>query len=404
MEIAFFSDSYLPVRDGVAIEVHALARALRRLGHDVTVFAPRPSPGPGRHEELDGIEIVRLRSVPVPIYAQYRSAILPILQGSAREFRSRADVVHVHSPGVLGTCGLIAARRFHRPLVGTFHTDVYGARESFGAQVGLRFLFGLVRWYSLGLYYRCDVATAPTAPAREALLAQATKPFRRPIEVVPNGIELDRFRPHVEVPDWRTRCGFSPGPLLTFLGRLTVDKGLHRFLDALHALPAGLDWRAIVGGVGPEEASLRERLSREPLLRDRVRYVGPVAEEEKPALLAQSDLFVLPSTADTASIAVLEAMASGAVCVVSNIGGPSALVQDGRTGRVVSVERTQPLSQAIGELLTDPDERRRIARTALGWVQQEASIETTARRFVALYRALADDPPEHLRRVGTRPG
>ncbi len=387
MEIACFSDSYLPIRDGVAVEVHALARALQRLGHGVTVYAPEPVAGaPSRTEELDGVPVVRVRSLPVPIYREYRWAMFPFPHVAGRDFGQSVDVVHAHTPGILGTTALFAARRYRRPIVGTFHTDVYAARESFQSHRLLKLFFWVARWYSLGVYYRCDVTTVPSLPAREALLSHARKPFRQPVEVVPNGIEVDRFRPGLGVPDWRSRCGFPDGPLLTFLGRLTADKGIHRFLDALHTLPAGEPWSAVIAGGGPEEPAIRARLRSDPRLASRVRYVGPVAEEEKAALLSQTDLFVLPSIADTSSLAVLEAMASGAACVVSDVGGPSAIVQEGRTGRIVPVDDPAPLRGILTELLAEPAQRARLAAAATRWVRDEASIEATARRFVALYR------------------
>lgn len=386
MEVAFFADSYLPTRDGVAVEVHALARTLRSLGHPVTVYAPQPVAGaPSGEEEVEGVPVVRTRSLPVPIYGGYRWALFPFGATRGREFGRSTDIVHIHTPGLLGTAGFFAARRYRRPLVGTFHTDVYAARESFATHRLLPLFFWTARWYSLGLYYRCDLATAPSDPARAALLAHASKRFRRPVEVVPNGIEVERFRPAIGVPDWRGRFGFGDGPLLTYLGRLTSDKGVHRFLDALAELPRGLDWSACVAGVGPEEGAVRRRIALDPHLDGRVRYAGPVAEEEKPALLSQSDLFVLPSVSDTASVAVLEAMASGAVPVVSNVGGPSAIVEDGRTGRVVDLGLAHGLADALAELLTDEPRRRALARAGLGWVRREASIERTARRFISLY-------------------
>jgi starch synthase len=205
---------------------------------------------------------------------------------------------------------------------------------------------------------------------------------------VPNGIEVDRFRPGVATPDWRARCGLPEGPLLTFLGRLTQDKGVHRFLDAVATLSGRTDVSAIVGGVGPEEPTVRRRIVEDPRLAGRVRYVGPVAEEEKAALLSQTDLFVLPSTADTSSVALLEAMACGAACVASDVGGPSEVVQDGRTGRLVSVRSEGALARAVAELLDDSAERRRFASAGRAWVVASASIEQTARRFISLYELL----------------
>jgi 1,2-diacylglycerol 3-alpha-glucosyltransferase len=314
MEVVFYTDSYVPMRDGVAAVTEGLARSLRRLGHSVSVFAPNPAPGPRTVEtDPDGVVVTRVRSIPSPLYPQYRWPVNPFALLRERGGIGDADVLHLHSPGGVGSAGFLTSRRFHRPLVGTFHTNIREMQSSVPSRLLVPTFFRVAWWYNLGTYWRCDVATAPSAAARDALMSHARKPFRHPVEVVPNGIDVDRFRPGLRSPDWRARCGLPSDPLVTYLGRLTVDKGVHRFLDALEANLAHQDLVAVVGGTGPEESAVRERIARSPRLLERVRYVGPVAEEEKPSLLSQTDLFVLPSTSDTSSIALLEAMASGAM-------------------------------------------------------------------------------------------
>ncbi len=305
MEVAFFTDSYPPVRDGVAAVTGGLARTLSRLGHTVRVYAPNFKPGPPSEEIRNGVTIRRVRTVPVPLYGQYRWPIWPFgLLRSDRGVKD-ADVIHLHTPGLLGTMAFLASRRFRRPLVGTFHTNIREMQESVPAKFLVPTFFRVAAWYNLGTYWRCDVATAPSEAARDSLLYGAKKPFHHPVEVIPNGIDVERFRPDTPVPDWRARCGLPSAPLVTYLGRLTVDKGVHRFLDAVETAIPHTDLVAIVGGLGPEEGRVRERLAADPQLAARVRYVGPVAETEKAALLSQSDLFVLPSTSDTSSVALL---------------------------------------------------------------------------------------------------
>ena len=314
MEVALFTDSYVPMRDGVATVTEGLARSLKKLGHSVHVFAPNTVRGAGTHEEMvDGIAITRVRSVPVPLYHQYRWPLNPVALIREHRGAGAADVIHLQSPGGIGSAGFLASRRYDRPLVGTFHTNIREMQSSVPTRFLVPTFFRVAAWYSLGTYWRCDVATAPSYAARDVLLSSARKPFRYPIEVVPNGIDVDRFRPGLRVPDWRARCGLPSDPLVTYLGRLTADKGVHRFLDALEEALTHGDLVAVVGGSGPEEAAVRARIAGSPRLAGRVRYVGPVAEEEKPALLSQTDLFVLPSTSDTSSIALLEAMARKSV-------------------------------------------------------------------------------------------
>ena len=386
MEVVFYTDSYPPMRDGVAAVTSGLARTIHRLGHRVRVFAPHPIAGaPTEVATVDGVEVTRVRSLPVPLYPQYRWPLNPF--ALVRQWRGigDADVLHIHSPGGIGSAGFLASRRFDLPLVGTFHTNLAEMQESVPARLLVPTFFRVATWYNRGAYWRCDVATAPSVAARDALVHGARKPFRRPVEVVPNGIDVDRFRPGIVVPDWRARCGFSADPLVTYLGRLTVDKGVHRFLDAVEAALTRSDLVAIVGGAGPEESAVRERLRTSPRLFERVRYVGPVAEEEKPALLSQSDLFVLPSTSDTSSIALLEAMASGTMVLAPASGGAAEVVEDGITGRRVPMLDTGALAGAVADLLDRPDERRRIARQAAERVRRTSSLDTMARRFISLY-------------------
>ncbi|HTS32606.1 MAG TPA: glycosyltransferase [Thermoplasmata archaeon] len=391
MEVGFFTDSYPPMRDGVAQVTGGLARQLVRLGHRVRVFAPHTVSGRPFEEVVeDGVTVERFRSLTVPLYSQYRWPLWPLSAVRAPRGAAEMDVLHVHSPGGLGSAGFLASRRFGRPLVGTFHTNIRAMRESFPSKFLVPEFFRVAWWWNLGLYWRCDVATAPSMAARDDLVESVRKPFRRAVEVVPNGIDLDRFVPHLAAPDWRARCGLESAPLVTYLGRLTVDKGVHRFLDAVAEASTETSLVAIVGGMGPEEANVRARLRDDPRLRGIVRYIGPVAESEKPALLGQSDVFVLPSTSDTSSVALLEAMACGAAVVGPAEGGASELVEDGLTGRRVPVREPGALTRTVVELVREPAVRQQIARRGQEYVRTEASLEMMARRFISLYEHLIE--------------
>ncbi len=402
MDVLFYTDSYPPMRDGVAAVTSGLARTLVRLGHSVRVIAPNTLAGaPPPDEVIDGVEVRRLRSIPVPLYGQYRWPVFPFTSYLGSWGARDADVIHLHTPGPLGSMAFLTSRRFDRPLVGTFHTNLKEMADSVPRKFLVPFFFRVAWWYNLGTYIRCDVTTTPSVAARDALLQGARKPFRHPVEVIPNGIDAEKFRPDSRVPDWRARCGLPDSTLATYLGRLTVDKGIHRFLDAVGQTAERTDLVAIVGGTGPEEGAVRQRIATDPKLSGRVRYVGPVVEEEKAALLAQSDLFVLPSTSDTSSVALLEAMACGTMVVAPDCGGPAEIVVDGITGRCVSMREEGALTQALLELADRPDVRRAVGRRASNFVRSHASLDAMARRFIFVYSLLGSDRGSaHPRPVG----
>lgn len=398
MRIALVSDSFEPMRDGVAQVTGGLARSLVAGGHEVSVLAPAVT-GAVRHEDRDGVRIHRVRSVPVPLYGQYRWPVFPFAH--LREVGRWADVVHVHTPGLLGTTAFFAARRYRRPLLGTFHTNLREMAGSVPNKLFVPLFFRVAWWYNLGTYWRCDLTTTPSSAARTALVEHTSKPYRREIVVIPNGVDIGRFRPGATVPDWRTRCGLPSGPLVTYLGRLTSDKGVHRFLDAVQEASTTTELVALVGGTGPEETAVRERIAATPELARRVRYVGPVAEEEKVALLGQTDLFVLPSTSDTSSVALLEAMACGAAVIAPSIGGAAEVVRDGETGRVVDPRRPGELAAAVAELISDRPRRQGLAAAGRRWVADSGSLDAMARRFISLYSMLSQEKGRRGHGLGT---
>ncbi len=394
MRIALFTDSYRPTRDGVAVVVDGLARALTRRGHEVAIVCPQSTQGPAREVPDEGVRVLRVRSHPLPLYSEYRS---PFVVSLARTLRRGglggwAEVVHLHTPGMIGTAGFFVARRSGRPTVGTYHTALGAMRESVAPKWGTGAFFRVAEWWSLGLYWRCDRTTAPTGLARDEIARRARKPFRPPIEVVPNGIDASRFSPGASGPDWRARTGLGAVPLVTYLGRLTIDKGIHRFLDAVAEVAKRREIAVLVGGRGPEESAVRARLANEESLARCARFVGGVEEGEKPALLAQSDLFVLPSTSDTSSVALLEAMACGIAVIGPAEGGPAEIVRDGWNGRRVPMREEGALRTAIEELLDDPTARRRLGEHGREFVQANASIDRMAARFEEVYRSLARAP------------
>ncbi len=387
MEIALFTDSFAPTHDGVARVTADLADSLARRGHSVRVYAP----GLGRRSapaELrsSGVRVRRFRAVPVPLYGQYRWPVFPYLSLRG-EGLTGVDVVHLHSPGGIGSLGFLAARHFRTPLVGTFHTDIWAMRESLPQKWLVPLFFRCAWWFNLGLYWRCDRVTAPSRAAAQVLDAHARKPFRPPIQILPNGIDTHRFAPGRRAPEWRTREGWGDRPIVTYLARWTRDKGIHRFLDAVAAARPKTEFLAVVAGRGPEDSAVRDRIARDRHLRERTRLVGPVPEEEKASLLAASTIFVLPSVSDTGGIALLEAMASGVCAVALRQGGPAETITDGVTGRLADPADPPALARILSELLDRPEERERMARAGLDWVRRTASLEVMTDRYLAIYRA-----------------
>ena len=389
LRIAFFTDSFEPTHDGVAKVTATLASTLLRQGHTVTVYTVRSPGQPGMEVRPDGLRIRRFRSLAAPSYPQYRIALWP---WSILFSRSRFDVVHIHTPGLVGLSGWLAARRWRVPSVGTYHTNLTGLLRGAGRTGPSRAFFRAWSRFSIDLCRHCDLATAPSWVARGDLIAGASPSAQREIRVVPNGVDTERFAPGIRRPDWRERLGVGDIPIVLFLGRLTRDKGAERFLSAIERLARRRPWLALLAGEGPLRPSLERRLRLGAVGGDRVRFLGPVLEEEKPSLLAQSQVFVIPSLSDTSSVALLEAMASGVPSVVSAFGGPAEIARSASIGVIVDPRDPDDLASAIARLLEDARLARSFSSGGREWVMNHASSEAIAREYPDCYRSVRAAP------------
>jgi glycosyltransferase involved in cell wall biosynthesis len=190
-------------------------------------------------------------------------------------------------------------------------------------------------------------------------------------------------------------------PRLIAVGRLNAPKDFLTLIRAFAALPEG-SFEALIVGDGPDRGAVEDEI-RSLRLEGRVRLVGE--RSDVPALLADSDLFVLSSRSEGLPVSVLEAMAAELPVVASRVGGLAELVVDGETGILVPPGDTSALSAALGNLVDDRDLRRKLG--AAGRARAEALFDLAAfrRAHVELYEqqlalagAVAEPPVEPAER------
>jgi glycosyltransferase involved in cell wall biosynthesis len=294
---------------------------------------------------------------------------VPALVGLLR--RERPQVFHAHmSSPVACKWGLAAAALARVPAVlGTVQVGAYVPPNRF-AYLQLRALAGGVGRY--------------LAVSRE-IAAELTGDLGWPqekVEVVYNAVDAERVAVAAP-PGLREQLGGSETrPLVLTPARLNPQKGHRALLEAIAEVPDAL---FLFAGDGPERAPLvaeAERLG----VADRVRFLG--RREDVPQLLAACDVFALPSLYEGSSLAVLEAMAAGIPIVSSAIGGTDELIEDGRSGLLVSPGDVKGLASALRRVLADGGPGERLAAGARERVADGLTREQMATRVTAVYREL----------------
>lgn len=338
-------------RAGIAKAREDLARLA---GDPDALFAPGERP---RHLTMGG-------GVPLPRGSRRRQAPASVDVGNRVEAllgTGRFDLLHVHDPFLPGFSST-ALRHSFSLNVGTFHETT---ERPFATQVArplLEIFFG-----------RLDARTVSSKASAKLL----SRYFPGSYELTPSGVDP------VE-PDQQ-----GAGPLRIAFTEAEEPGALRLFLRALRKLPPEMEWSATIHAESPGEVSFR--VARE--IRDRIKVLGP-NQVSLAGLCATSDVFVAASGGPSpAPGAVQQAIAAGAVPVVSTVGRYTELVGDGKYGLLFPSGDPITLAGQLARLEADPKLRGRLRKAGL-----EAGLETwseLAGRFEELYRRLVSRRHDH---------
>ena len=197
------------------------------------------------------------------------------------------------------------------------------------------------------------------------------------VETLPNGVDVERFRP-VETADFRARHGLDVDrPLVGYTGRHGHEKRLPEIVEAA----ADLDVTLVFGGDGPARASL-ERLATEHDVD--ARFLGFLPRDDLPAFYACLDVFAFPSPVETQGIVALEAMACGTPVVAARAGALTETVDDGVTGVHFEPDDVDGFGAAIRRAL---DERDTLREACLDR-REATSVEHSVDRLAEVYASL----------------
>lgn len=348
---AWFTDTLEDV-NGVATTIRKLTGAGVAAGKRLVVATCRESVGKG------DIPIKNFRPIgefELPEYELQKLSFPPILEIFDWVQRERFTELIISTPGPVGVTALLAAKAFGLKTCGIYHTD-------FPQYVRIltddSFLETLTWNYMHWFYSQLDVLYVNSEQYRKSWVARGIPEEK--IRILPRGLDTELFRPDRRKERFFVRRGARGGrPVALYVGRVSKEKDLDVLADAWLSMggvkgPCDL---ALVGD-GPYAEELRRRLPGAV-------FTGYLTGTDLAEAFASADLFVFPSTTDTFGNVVLEAMASGLPCVVSDQGGPRELVRDGVDGLVVRGGDVEGFGAAVSRLVADPALRGRMREEAL---------------------------------------
>jgi phosphatidylinositol alpha-mannosyltransferase len=376
MKVGIVCPYSLDVPGGVQAHVMDLARALRRLGHEVDVLAPADEDSP-----VPSFVTPAGRAMGIP----YNGSVARLAFGPRSFAKVRRwirehdfDVLHLHEP-TAPSLSFLALMVADGPIVATFHTSTPRSRALSAFQLILQpFL---------------EKVTARIAVSALARRVQVEHLGGDAVEI-PNGVDVSFFA------DAEPLIGYPrSGGTVGFVGRFTEPrKGMTVLLGALRRLvPDFPDLQLLVVGRGDPD-DLREAAG--PELADRIVLLGQADDKVKAQALRSMDVYCAPNTGgESFGVILTEAMAAGTAVVASDIDAFRRVLDDGAAGTLATVHDERALAEAIRAMLVDPVHRAELAAAAQKRVAAfDWSVLTT--RVLRVYETAIAATPGRVHEAG----
>jgi len=381
MNIAIFTDTYFPDINGVTSSIYTLSEGLRKRGHKVYVFTVSEPRSVLKNLKKDP-SVFRFASIPIVFIKPHRAAS-PF---SIRLFRLvkklKIDIIHSQTEFFMAFFAVSAATSFRIPIIHTYHTMLedythYVTRGVLAKPV-------MARKYTKAF---CNIVTAVIVPTDKVEASLRRYGVKKPIYVIPTGIDLEPFKKDSLSPDkvlaLKKKLKMDPSwPIIVSIGRVAKEKSLDLLIksmpDVLKHIPEA---RLIVVGTGPAKEKLTE-LAHTLGISNNVLFLGAVPYREIGSYYHLGDVFVCCSTTETQGLTYYEAMASGVPIVARKDDCIRKTIHDRIEGRLF--DEPEQLPDIICEVLRNPYVANIYARNATATVEIY-SAETFAQRVEDAY-------------------
>ena len=357
----------LPHVCGYSLRSNYILQIQMEMGIRVAAVTSAQQPPEANIQTGDAITYYRTprqRLLPSPVREmQLMKALRSVVCDAVIEFRP--DIVHAHSPILVGQPANSVARQFGIPFV----YEVRDLWENASADRG-RFKvnslpYKVARYLETRLLRRSDAVVT----IGDTLLAELGTRTHRKIFRVRNGVDAEQFKPIDASQEWRKAWNPQGKTTLAYIGSFQPYEGLNVLLHALPQVIRDLpEVQLVIAGDGPERCQLETLVDRLQM-RQHVQFAGRVPHERVHEIYAVADLLVYPridslTTRLTTPLKPLEAMAMGKAVVASNLAALRELIVDGSTGMLFAAGNASDLAKKIATLLTDQPLRRRLGLAA----------------------------------------
>jgi len=341
LRIALFSGNYNYVRDGANQALNRLVGYLLSQGASVRVYSPTVE-NPAFQATGD---LVSVPSMAIPFRPEYRMP-LSLSRSVRRDLEAfNPNIVHIASPDRVSRKAVKWAKKQNLPVLCSVHTRF----ETYFRYYNMSFIEPVVEAWIRRLYRKCDALVAPSESFAQVLRQQR---MNYDIDIWSRGVDREIFNPGRRDMEWRRGLGISDDtPVIGFLGRLVMEKGLDVFSDTIDQLKRrNVPHQVLVIGEGPARAWFESRIPE-------AKFAGFQVGADLGRAVASMDMFFNPSVTEAFGNVTLESMACGLPVVAAKATGSQSLVEDKVSGRLITPGAINQFADALQAYCVNTDLR-----------------------------------------------
>ncbi|PIS08779.1 hypothetical protein COT75_04835 [Candidatus Beckwithbacteria bacterium CG10_big_fil_rev_8_21_14_0_10_34_10] len=388
MKIVFYTTSFFPYLCGVTTAVLNLSLGLIKKGHQITICVPKAKSPVLNKVRKTGIEIVSLPSFKTKIYKDVNIGA-PSANSFIRIKKINPDIIHFHTPDLVGMEAILTAKLLKKPLVGTFHTYFMSPEYQKIVKLshwGEDFIEKVLWKYSNSIYNRCDLIITPSFFAKKDLERQGIK---KEIKIIHNSVNLDLVKKTSlnKITDFKSRYSLSNKTII-YVGRTSREKSLDILLLAFNqVVRKEPEAKLLIIGEGPALGGLKE-LSKALGLEKKVIFTGKIDHQKllQSGAYEIASLFATASTSEVQPMSVLEAIAFGLPIVGVKARGMEELIRG--NGILFNPGDINGLSKGMIKILRNESLREKFSQRSKGLIKKEYLLDNIIEKLEKAYKDL----------------
>lgn len=391
MKIGIFTDQYYPAVSGVVTSVKMLYEGLEALGHECIVFTSFSE----KRVDKEKLELIRQKNV-----VNFKGIRYPFK--ALRDFRFtfftkrfvkiikqyNLDVIHIQTEYSIAKIAIKASKKLHIPIVHTLHTSWKDYIQYLFPQLDKGFHKQLLwlekKWFTAPVSKASEIEIVPTKKVIQDLSLYG---IDKEVEVVPTGIEFDRFYykniSEEEINNLKNQLGLKPTDFIfSYVGRTSKEKNINVIIDAfLDAFKGNNDVKLLIVGGGPILEDLMTVADKNGV-EGNIIFTDLVPWEQIPIYYQIADVFINASTTETQGLTYIEALASGTPVLVQKDEAIEDVVIDKYNGYIF--DGTDELKEKMNYIVNHKDELPILSKNCYPSIKKY-SKEHFVKEILAIY-------------------